>query len=268
MTRRRAEIAPRVIHCDAHLLVFDKPPHLPTTSPDESDCLVARARGLDPSASHHHPSSRLDAEVSGVVVFARTSRAIAALRDARARGLYVRRYLALARAGERGVLADADRDCWRWPIAIDPRDPRRRIVAEHRADAKRAQDAETFVEVLDRTSEALVLRLSPTTGRTHQLRVHAAHGGHPLLGDVAYGGARRLTLADGSVLSCPRVALHCTLVVIPGARGEPRVFHAPLPTDLVTLAESLGVRLPGLESLRAEACSAFEERRRRVACDD
>ena len=68
-----------IVHRDAELLVVNKPSGLPTTSPDGGDCLVARVHELDPDAPRLHPTSRLDAEVSGLVTFARTARATEAL---------------------------------------------------------------------------------------------------------------------------------------------------------------------------------------------
>jgi 23S rRNA-/tRNA-specific pseudouridylate synthase len=87
---------------------------------------------------------------------------------------------------------------------------------------------------------AAVLALAPVTGRTHQIRVHASNAGVPLVGDVAYGGAARLTLASGRVIAPGRVALHAARVVVPDERGEPMVFAAPVPTELVELWSSLG----------------------------
>ena len=199
--------AVRVVHRDAHLLVLIKPPHLPTTAPDEGPCLVKLARELDPEAPRLHPSSRLDAEVTGVVTFARTRRATKALLEARKAGLYRRLYLGLASPGP---TPDAGR--WDASIALDPRDPRRRRAG----DGEGARQAATRFEVAERRplveGELALLRLFPETGRTHQLRVHAAAASAPLFGDAPYGGPKRLTLASGRVVSARRVMLHCAEV--------------------------------------------------------
>src|ERR1700755_3605750 len=86
----------RVLHRDAELLVLWKPAGLPTTSPDGRGCLTELAAQLDPAAPHLHASSRLDAEVTGIVTFARTTRAIEHLLEARRSGRYERFYLGLA----------------------------------------------------------------------------------------------------------------------------------------------------------------------------
>ncbi|MFO0715124.1 MAG: RluA family pseudouridine synthase [Sandaracinus sp.] len=234
---RPAIEAPRVLHRDDDFLVIDKPSGLATTSPDGGDCLATRVRALDPRAERCHPSSRLDVEVTGLVIFARTSRGIDAVLRAREEGRYARRYVALARgltdADARGTTDHAE---WRWEIAIDPRDPRKRRALEPGQRGDRAQHAHTRARVLSRSGLTLCLCLEPITGRTHQLRVHAARAGVPLLGDVAYGGARRITAIDGEVVLCPRVALHCLAVVLPDVRGELRTFVSPLAVDLAALA--------------------------------
>jgi 23S rRNA-/tRNA-specific pseudouridylate synthase len=78
------------------------------------------------------------------------------------------------------------------------------------------------------------------TGRTHQIRVHAANGGAPLIGDRAYGGPSRVTLATGRVIEPRRIALHCARVVVPDERGAPLVAAAPIPGELRDLWSALG----------------------------
>ena len=130
-----------VVHRDAHFLVLSKPPRLPTTHPTGGDCLVRRAATLDPDAPHLHASSRLDAEVTGMVTFARTKRANEALRRARHEGRYGRLYLALAMAPDAPTLAEA----WTEAIAMDPADPRRRrAVPAGTADAKESRTHPTL----------------------------------------------------------------------------------------------------------------------------
>src|SRR4051794_20154428 len=114
---------PRVVHRDDDLLVIDKPSGLATTSPDGENCLASWARAHDPDAPRMHASSRLDAEVTGLVTFARTTRAIQQLTAARAAGRYRRFYLGLARQPPEPPDGE-----WRFPIGRDPRDPRRRVA--------------------------------------------------------------------------------------------------------------------------------------------
>lgn len=225
-------VAIEVVHRDAELLVVNKPSGLPTTSPDGGDCLVSRVRELDPDAPRLHPTSRLDAEVSGLVTFARTAKATEALLEARRAKEYGRLYLALV---TKAPSDDAGR--WELPIAVDPRDRRRRLVSSTDPEAK---PSATRFSVRAR-GELSLLSLFPETGRTHQLRVHCAHAGSPMFGDVIYGGERRLTRANGRVLSGKRVMLHCAVLDLPNVAGEGRLaLMAPVPDDLVSLWCSVG----------------------------
>jgi len=238
MTRTRAGVA--VLHEDAWFLVLHKPSGLPTTSPGPEPTLTAVARELDPTAPRLHPSSRLDAEVSGVVIFARTPNATEHLLAARQAGSYRRGYLAIA-----STAPEPRQGEWHGAIGIDPNNPRKRTIA--RAGASGAREAHTRYSTLQSTAHAVLLWLIPQTGRTHQLRVHAANAGIPLLGDRHYGGAPRVVLADGRVLSARRTMLHCARVEIPNpVGGDPLRFEAPPPTDFAELWRALSGTPPRL----------------------
>jgi 23S rRNA-/tRNA-specific pseudouridylate synthase len=101
--------------------------------------------------------------------------------------------------------------------------------------------AATRYEVAARTPNATLLRLRPDTGRTHQLRVHAAKAGAPLFGDPLYQGARRKALPDGSVVTARRVMLHCVRVSFPSfAPGDRMQLEAPAPPDMDRVWRALG----------------------------
>jgi 23S rRNA-/tRNA-specific pseudouridylate synthase len=223
-----------VLHRDAFFLVLHKPSGLPTTSPASGPTLVEAARALDPDAPRLHPSSRLDAEVSGVVIFARTRAATEHLLGARREGRYQRGYLALAAAAP-----EPSRGQWRFAIALDPRDQRKRAVA--RDDATGARAAHTHYQTLVELPACALLWLEPETGRTHQLRVHAAHAGVPLLGDRHYGGLSRAVLEDGRVVSLRRTLLHCARVRVPDPHGRAALcFEAQPPLDFQSVFSALG----------------------------
>lgn len=223
-----------ILHQDEHLLVVNKPTGLPTTSPADGDCLVRRVSLLDPRAPRLHPSSRLDAEVTGVLIFARTREATQALLAARRAHRYRRLYKALC---ERAL--DPSSGLLNGPIGLDPRDHRkRRVVREGAAGSK---PASTRYALADSAAGGQLMYLWPETGRTHQLRVHMAHAGAPILGDRHYGGSMRVTLPDGRVKRAPRVMLHCARVEVPAVRGhDVHRFEAPPPTDMLDVWAGLG----------------------------
>jgi 23S rRNA pseudouridine1911/1915/1917 synthase len=216
------------------LVAVDKPAGIPTI-PDHAGAahalvtLAALSLGLDPSRLH--ATSRLDREVSGVVVFALTRGAASRLSGARARGEYQRSYVAIAaRAPEPAT------GVWSESIgrAADPRlrkiggrDPAPALTRY--SDCGRAPRGETMLSV------------APITGRTHQIRVHAAHAGAPLLGDRAYGAAARIVLVSGQVLEPRRIALHALRIVVPTERpGSVLIVLAPVPQELRDLWSALG----------------------------
>jgi 23S rRNA pseudouridine1911/1915/1917 synthase len=200
--------AVRVLKRGKGWFAVDKPAGI-ATIPDHGGAsnallpLAARAVGLD--AARLHATSRLDREVSGVVVFTTTPDAAARLKRARDEHAYVRRYLAIAARAPSG-----DEGTWDARIGR-AKDARRREV-----NGRDATDAKTHFAVVARAGDVAMLALSPVTGRTHQLRVHAAHAGAPLLGDRVYGGPTRWTLASGKVLSFTRIFLHAARVTIEG----------------------------------------------------
>ncbi len=220
-----------VVYRDRHLLVVDKPSGLPTTAPGEGDCLVRRVRAIDPGAERLHPTSRLDAEVTGLVTFARTRHATVALQNARQRQAYRRRYLALTPPPRKSS------GRWDEPIALDLRDRRRRRVG----DGPGSKRAATRWWCLATAGPLALLALEPETGRTHQLRVHASHAGLPIAGDRIYGGNGRVTLPDGRVLSARRTMLHCAGLRLPLVKHE--LVSEP-PEDFMRLWERVGGDAP------------------------
>lgn len=222
----------RVIWERDGLLACAKPAGIPTV-PDHmgsAHALVAlAAKASARKVEELHVTSRLDREVSGVVVFATSAEAEARLRRAREEGRYARRYVAIA-----GGASIDGAGVWDAPIG-GGKDARHR--AAFGPDAKEAQ---THWAEVARAGAYAILAVEPQTGRTHQIRVHASHAGAPLLGDRDYGGATRVTLPDGRVVALARIALHAARVVVPDSRGEPLVAEATIPEALTQAWSALG----------------------------
>lgn len=231
--RRERPMPPRILAQADDIVAVDKPAGMPTIG-DHSGAahsllaMTAGALRIDPSRLH--PTSRLDRDVSGVVLFALTKRAAERLVQARATGLYERRYVAVAQRSP-----EPPRGVWDGPIGR-AQDPRRRTV-----NGRDAVPATTrYAVCAEAIGGAVMLAVAPVTGRTHQIRVHAAAASAPLIGDRVYGGAVRVTLAGGRVIELRRVALHASRVVVPGAKGATLAVTSPVPEELDHLWVALG----------------------------
>jgi len=218
-------IALAVVAEDDALIVVDKPAGL-VVHPGAGNWDGTLANAL----LHHAPQlagvpragivHRLDKDTSGLMVVAKTLAAHTSLvRQLQARTVR-REYLALA-AGDiaRGDTVDA-------PIG---RHPTRRTTMAVVASGKSAR---THFDVLERFGNATFIRCRLETGRTHQIRVHLASLGHPLVGDPAYG--RKMPIAF------PRQALHAArLALIHPLTGTEVAWDSPLPADFASLLTSL-----------------------------
>ncbi|EFM09289.1 pseudouridine synthase, RluA family [Paenibacillus curdlanolyticus YK9] len=199
----KAIAACRVLYEDDSILVMHKPAGVPVhpSRPGERGTLdEAAARHMlkkgDPLPVRH--IHRLDQETSGPVLYSKNDLAQLRLDEAMRQKTIERVYLAFVQgkiSKPRGVI-DA-------PIGRDRHQPaRRRVIAN-------GDHAVTRYETMERYSKATLVRIRLETGRTHQIRVHMSHLGHPLIGDSLYGG-------DTALLK--HQALH----------GEMLVFHHPL----------------------------------------
>jgi tRNA pseudouridine32 synthase/23S rRNA pseudouridine746 synthase len=169
--------AERLLHADGALLVWDKPSGLhsvPAKPPGPADCLEARARAAFPEALLVH---RLDRDTSGVMVLARTRLAQRHLGWQFERRQVAKLYVARVAGAVAGTAGRIE-----LPLACDWPNRPKQMVCHARGKA-----AMTDWRVIGREAAATRLELRPLTGRSHQLRVHLAAIGHPVLGDPFYG---------------------------------------------------------------------------------
>ncbi len=216
-----------VVYEDEWLAVIDKPAGLVVhPAPGHPHGTVAdalRQRGdawsVAGGAQRAGIVHRLDRYTSGLMVVAKTEAAHRVLAAQLADRTLGRVYWALVWGGVAEETGRVDA-----PIGRDPRDRKRMAVVD------RGRAAVTDFRVVERCGQATALDVSLRTGRTHQIRVHLAYIGRPIVGDPVYG--RRHDPYAG------RPALHARLLhFVHPADGAVREFAAPLPADLVALLD-------------------------------
>ncbi len=212
-----------VVFEDEHLLVVDKPAGLVVhpAAGNWSGTLLNGLLARDPAAASLARAGivhRLDKDTSGLMVVARTLPAQTALVRAIAAREVHRQYLALAHGEVSPALDHVEA-----PIG---RDPAARVRMAVVAGGKWARtDIERLAVLGTGRGAVSALRCVLHTGRTHQIRVHLASKGHPLVADAVYGGRPLLGLT--------RQALHAQrLALVHPMHGRPMAWEAPLPADL------------------------------------
>jgi 23S rRNA pseudouridine1911/1915/1917 synthase len=182
---------------------------------------------------------RLDKDTSGLILVARSARAHRSLVE-QIRGREIRRgYDALAWGDPRQGSGEIE-----GPIGRDPRDRKRMAVVR-----RGGKVARTRWRAAERFGLATRFALQLETGRTHQIRVHLAHRGHPVIGDPTYGGRAKKVLSlreaerslAAELLKClPRQALHASeLELSHPVTGKPLSFESPWPEDMTQALELL-----------------------------
>ena len=201
-----------ILYQDDQIIVANKPAGLlsvPGKLEGREDCLVTRLQAAHWDTLLVH---RLDCDTSGVIIFARTKQAQGFLgqefEKRRAKKTYVARV-----AGE--MVQDSGHVDL--PLGADwPNRPRQMVSHEH------GRPAQTDWQVIGRAPGETRVRLSPLTGRSHQLRVHMLALGHPILGDPIY--------ATGAARAYPRLMLHAETLGLHHPRsGDWVEFTAPCP---------------------------------------
>jgi 23S rRNA pseudouridine1911/1915/1917 synthase len=218
-----------ILYVDAQVVVVDKPAGISTVPYDENErgtldqlvmeTLSERGRRAPLGIVH-----RIDKETSGVVVFARTVAAKLALKNQFRFHTVGRRYVALAHGQVRSATIQSR--------LVQDRGDGRRGSTE---DESLGREAITHVKWLESLRGATLLECRLETGRTHQIRIHLAERGHPLVGERVYSKNYR-----GELIAAPRLMLHAReLAFDHPSTGERLTFEQPLPQDMSAVLASL-----------------------------
>jgi tRNA pseudouridine32 synthase/23S rRNA pseudouridine746 synthase len=204
---------PQVLYADDWLVAFNKPvPMLsvPGIGPEKADCLVSRAQEAFPGARIVH---RLDRDTSGIIILALNADTHRAMSIQFQDRLIEKHYEAIVMGNpeqDKGLVDAAIRK------DLDNR-PRQCI------DPANGRPSQTAWSVLERLGDRARMKLTPRTGRSHQLRLHLLHIGHPILGDDLYAPPEALAMA-------PRLCLHATGLAFTHPDTGSRVeIHDPAP---------------------------------------
>ncbi len=224
-----------IVHEDGDLIVINKPPHVATLE-DRRDPtnILAMAKAYDPNAQVCH---RLDKETSGLLVIARNQDAYRFFsRKLEAREVH-KLYHALI-AG-RVELDEQEVDA---PIYTTSN--------RSRVDYREGKPSITLVSTLQIYKAHTLIACMPFTGRMHQIRVHLAHIGHPLVGDEMYGGPKiylseikrnfKIGKFDTEQPLISRMALHAQGLAFETISGEELKLQAPYPKDFAAAVNQLG----------------------------
>lgn len=233
---------------DDSLLVIDKPAGL-VVHPAAGNWRGTLLNGL----LHRYASQkalpragivhRLDKDTSGLMVVARSERAMAALSEQLSDRSMGRRYLALVQGapGDRGVVEA--------PIGRDPVQRVRMAIVSGSAGRSARTSYRTLGQGRLGVRQVSLIECRLFTGRTHQIRVHMQHLGTPIVGDTLYGGL--------AVASCPRQALHAwRLALVHPQSGRHRTWTSPWPPSLADVLAEAGV---GLDEAMSEATRGFDD---------
>lgn len=217
-----------ILYEDEDLCVVNKPAGIPThpggVHYDDTVANMLMSYFYEKGESLRiRPVGRLDRETSGALMFAKSSAAAGRMAKQREKGIWRKEYLAMSLGLP---FADGEGSI-ELSLAPDPAEPCRMIISPEGKKAK------THYRVVDsfaaQEGTVSVLEVHLETGRMHQIRCHMAATGHPLLGDIAYGGSREMI---------PRTALHARVLTFrqPFSGEEIRV-EAPVPEDMQSILD-------------------------------
>jgi 23S rRNA pseudouridine1911/1915/1917 synthase len=237
-----------ILYEDDHLVAINKPANMvvhPAKGHWSGTLTAALAYHFEQLSSAGGPTRpgivhRLDRETSGVIVIAKTDLAHLQLAAQFESRTVEKEYVALV-AGT----PDRDRDVIDQPIGVHPYHREKMAI---RIGHPSSRDARSFYEVQKRFAGFALVHVTPKTGRTHQIRVHLAHIGCPVLCDRLYGGRSQITLGELTQTADPTVVLarhglHAQRLKLRHPIDNRELeFHASLPADMRAVLEALEAR--------------------------
>jgi len=217
-----ASVENQVLFEDKRLLVINKPSGLAVHGGSGiSHGAIELLRAARPDLRDLSLVHRLDRETSGCLVLAKRRSALRELHERFREGTVEKNYLALVAGdwqfGEKMVDA---------PLLVE----HRRNGERHVVVSAGGKSAQTIFRLSRTFGQFSLMQCQPRTGRTHQIRVHAQHAGHPIAGDDRYGDPE--VNAAAKKLGLKRLFLHAQSIAFPDDSGNELHFTAPLPDDL------------------------------------
>ena len=246
-----ADINYSIVYEDEWIFAVNKPGnllvHKAGRSITKNLAFLLRHASGNPSYASAHAVSRLDRETSGLVLFSKDLQCLKKLHRDFAAKTVTKEYLAIVHNAPKENKCTVD-------LAIG-QDSASAVTYKFRIDQKNGKEAITHVEILSVCGSHTLVRAMPVTGRTHQVRIHLASIGCPVVGDKLYGMAESDYLAwrndpegHASLLEFPRQALHCRRLgfVHPVTKQEMNL-EAPVPEDMKGLMERLDLKVEGID---------------------
>ena len=234
-----AEAIPiEILYMDKHLVVVNKPsgmvvyPAAGHSSGTLMNVLFYHCKKLEAPGGPLRPGivHRLDKDTSGVMVVALDNAAYYNLAEQFKQRTINRRYVAL-------IYGNPKENSGQISLAIGRSETDRKKMSTR---VRRGKEALTIWKVIERFRQAAFIEAKLRTGRTHQIRVHFASVGHPVLGDRTYGKKIEIETKERGRLTFPRQMLHAeSLGFIHPVTGEYLEFHSPMPEDMEESIEQL-----------------------------
>ena len=220
-----------VVYQDSQVVVIDKPVGISTVPYDDNETDTAQSRLRYQLGTKKNRQAtvlkvhRIDKATSGLVIFARTPTAHRHLKDQLRVRSIARSYLCIVHGQPRAETITS----WLVPDRGDGLRGSTNVP-------KKGRRAVTHVELVERLGPVSLLRCKLETGRTHQIRIHLAEAGHPLVGEPVY--IRRFVRRGGTPIEAPRMMLHATeLGFEHPTEGRPIHLESPMPEAFEALLE-------------------------------